>query len=1157
MPQRRLLIGAFLSILILALATDAGALRRIIPPSSGGSGGGSGSTSPIAELGLMVDEPVLMPGSSATISFTVSDSNSGDAAADDTTLTVTLPTDDGLSWSGPTSCSSTSNGVFTCALGSINLGATSEVDFTTTVPSTLSCGGTESYSVSASADDASATSYNGTMQVDCPTTLSLAKSADQASVTSGNAISFSIELTNSGNQSASNTSLTDSLPATGAAWTVNSDSTGTCTISGQTLSCPIGALAASNTATIDVGSTPTTCGQYTNTAMASADNASSVASNSASATVLCSGLNVVTTPDDSPINADDIAGFTTTVSLSSDAPATATDVTISQPLAAEEGLWSIDPTSQAAASCQLSGAAGSQILSCTFSSLAAGASETVHFTASTNSSDCISNPPSTTATAAANNYVSATSTANVTVQCPILTLGKTADAASVDAGSNIGFTLTAGNTGPGTAYNATLSDNLPQLPLQSWTINPSVSGCAVTSNATGQQSLTCDAGTLAPNDSISVHVQSTTDATYCATWSNSASVSADNSTSSPTASASTTVNCPALQIGKTADNATVSGGDQIGYTIGVLNSGAGDAEGVTITDTLPTNSGLNWTAPSGCSISSGVLTCSLGTVTANSSASVHITSSTGQTTCGTVSNSAGVSSTNSAAVAPTSVAAISVNCPMLSLTNVADTSSVDAGGSIGYTITATNSGAGTAEGVTLSENLPDEPGLDWTISPAYTGPGTCTVSGSNPQVLTCTIGNLTTSASAMVHVTSTTGDNSCGAESPTASLSASNANTLTQGASSTVLCPQLQVTKTPTSSTASANDTIGFGITVSNGGNGAAEGVMLTDTLPTAPGLNWSITSQNPTDCSIASGTLSCNVGTLNAGATATVNISSPTTPATCGTVSNTAAATTTNGTGAESSTSITVGCPNLMITKTAASNPVNAGQNAVFNISVNNLGNGIARAATLTDQLPAGFTWSNNNTACSISSSGLMTCDFGDMLAGQTQTVQLTAPTPARLCAPISNSASVTATNETTANLNNDSSSATININCQADLAILKLPVFGTVKPGALQIYLIAATDTGPHPAQNVVINDPLPAGTVFASLIATGSCSKPAAGATGSISCTVGTLPVGATWLGLLTVKVTAPAKSTVINKATVTGTTVDPNPGNNSSTASTPVS
>src|SRR5205823_5445424 len=54
------------------------------------------------------------------------------------------------------------------------------------------------------------------------------------------------------------------------------------------------------------------------------------------------------------------------------------------------------------------------------------------------------------------------------------------------------------------------------------------------------------------------------------------------------------VNAANIQIVKTADAAQVNAGDDIGFKMTVWNSGNGDAKGVTLTDVLPTNPGLNW-----------------------------------------------------------------------------------------------------------------------------------------------------------------------------------------------------------------------------------------------------------------------------------------------------------------------------------------------------------------------------------------------------------------------------------------------------------------------------------------------------------------------------------------------------------------------------------
>ena len=124
------------------------------------------------------------------------------------------------------------------------------------------------------------------------------------------------------------------------------------------------------------------------------------------------------------------------------------------------------------------------------------------------------------------------------------------------------------------------------------------------------QSLSCAFGDMAPAASATVHVTSpTTGATPCAAYPNTASAQATNNPQVQ-ASATTSVQCPGLQIAKTADAASVSAGDPIGFTIKVSNTGAGTATGVTLSDPLPTGTGISWSispAQAGCSIAGASL----------------------------------------------------------------------------------------------------------------------------------------------------------------------------------------------------------------------------------------------------------------------------------------------------------------------------------------------------------------------------------------------------------------------------------------------------------------------------------------------------------------------------------------------------------------------
>jgi uncharacterized repeat protein (TIGR01451 family) len=375
---------------------------------------------------------------------------------------------------------------------------------------------------------------------------------------------------------------------------------------------------------------------------------------------------------------------------------------------------------------------------------------------------------------------------------------------------------------------------------------------------------------------------------------------------------------PNLDISKTADDATVSAGDPIGYTITVSNSGPGTAFDVVMHDTLPANPGLSWTVESktggwDCAIAAGVLTCGgqgfdLGS---SDSASVHITSPTTSATCGTVSNTGTADASNTTQIS-TGVVTIHVECASLEISKVADDSTVSAGDPIGYTISVTNNGAGTAKNVVVTDTLPTNAGLAWTID-GGTGAADCSISAGT---LTCHFGDMGPGDSFTVHLSSPTTAATCGQVVNTASATTGNdGNPSTGPVTITVECPDISVVKTPDAATVDAADQVGFTITVANAGPGEAKDVQLDDPLPTNAGLSWSIDGGTGQQlCSIAQGSLVCDFGDMASGASYAVHISSDTDATTCGQIDNRATVTISNGDGAFDDASITVNCPDLGI---------------------------------------------------------------------------------------------------------------------------------------------------------------------------------------------------------------------------------------------------
>ncbi len=380
-----------------------------------------------------------------------------------------------------------------------------------------------------------------------------------------------------------------------------------------------------------------------------------------------------------------------------------------------------------------------------------------------------------------------------------------------------------------------------------------------------------------------------------------------------------TVNSPGLQILKTADAASVSAGTSIGYTITVTSTGPGDASNVLLSDPIPAKTGMSWTidpdptkttAP-GCTMSSNSLSCTIGTLGAVSSVTVHVTSPTTKDSCGSVDNTATATATGVPATLAEAV--ITVLCASVHITKVADAPSVSAGDPIGFTVTVNNTGAGTAHGVTVSDPLPTNAGLSWSFDQPHPG---WTISNG---VLGFGPADLLTGASTSVHITSgTTGATATpcpagGKVDNTANVTTTNDGSDQAEAVITVLCVKVEIAKTADSGTVNAGDTIGFKMVVTSDGPGDAKGVVLTDPLPTGVGLTWSMDAADTTapNCSIDSGTstLTCNIGSLAALASVQVHVTSITTSAQCAGVSNTGTVTATNGDGGNSTASITVNC--------------------------------------------------------------------------------------------------------------------------------------------------------------------------------------------------------------------------------------------------------
>jgi len=286
---------------------------------------------------------------------------------------------------------------------------------------------------------------------------------------------------------------------------------------------------------------------------------------------------------------------------------------------------------------------------------------------------------------------------------------------------------------------------------------------------------------------------STVTADRAGTWNWTASFSGDDNNNpaiSTCGEESVVIHGAAIHIAKTADAAKVNVGSQIGFTLTVYNSGDGDARGVQLNDTLPTNPGLSWSIASQgagwdstCSISGGVLSCGgadgvtvpAGLTQAASTFTVHIVSGTTAATggdcpgSGTVDNTGSVTAANDGsdqASASTCVQAL----VDLSVTKAGSPATQDLGaGNITWTIVVTNNGPDADTGVTVADPMP----AGNTFVSASTTQGSCT----GGAILNCNLGTM--AAGASVTITLVTTPSTTGAQTNTVTVAGNRPETNT------------------------------------------------------------------------------------------------------------------------------------------------------------------------------------------------------------------------------------------------------------------------------------------------------------------------------------------------------------------------------------------
>jgi uncharacterized repeat protein (TIGR01451 family) len=248
-----------------------------------------------------------------------------------------------------------------------------------------------------------------------------------------------------------------------------------------------------------------------------------------------------------------------------------------------------------------------------------------------------------------------------------------------------------------------------------------------------------------------------------------------------------------------------------------------------------------------------------------------------------------------------------------------------------------------------------------------------------------------------------------------------------------------------------------------------------------------------------------------------------------------------------------------LAVSTTIAAGAV-AGNDVAFLVHVDNNGPTAAQSVSVTDTLPAGTSFVSivGSGGFTCSGSGPVTCTNALMLEGASALFTLTVHLPASMAngSTLTNAVSASATTADPVPGNN-TASVTATVSTRANLSITKT---GPTAPtaGTDVAYTITVRNSGPSNASAVSMTDTIPAGTSFQSLTSPidWSCVKPSVGTAGpvGVSCSIASLAPGATASFTLTVRLgpSAAAGGDLCNTASVASTTTDPVSSNNASQA-----
>ncbi|RLK62375.1 CARDB domain-containing protein [Actinokineospora cianjurensis] len=1109
----------------------------------------------------------VVPGTEQTV-LTTTVTNAGPSTARDVVISIPLPDGTTVVWA--TDGCTVSAGTLTCVVGTLAPGASFTADVVLAVDPGFAAP-TLSITSSASASTPDPANGNNSSTATQPTApladLRVTKTASTPNPVAGTRTNYTITVTNDGPSDARNVVVNDPIQ-TGVSVVSASPQSGTCT-TGSTVTCQIGVVPAGGSVTVSlrVAIAPDRpAGELTNAATATTSTPQEFTANDSAsvATVVgrVSDLTITKTAVPQPV----VAGgpLTYNLAVSNHGPSVADNVVVTDTLPL--GLTATgDQATQGACTIVL------RTITCQVGTLAVDGTAAITITADTPGivpPAGFTNTATVTSTSTDPNPADNTAThvSTVTAQAD-LAVTQVVAAPSVVAGTGTRYTMTVTNEGPSVAQAVTSSQALP-AGFTIGTITPTTGTCQIQAGR-----VVCNFGNLAAAAAASVTVDVSVPSGQ-ALGSTGATATVASTTPDPTQSNNTTTTLVSVRaeadvrIANVQAPGTFVAGEAFTRTFSVGNVGPSDARDVAVVADLPAGvldlvvvlDGVS------CPVTGGRVNCAVGTVTAgrvlNGTVSGRIAASSPP---GPRSFSATISTSspdpvplNNSVTAATAVTAFS----RLTIDQSVNPSPLVAGARATYGIVAANTGPSDATTVTVTYTVPTE----LTVVSAVSTLGTCAVAG---QIVTCVLDRLPSGTSDALSVTvdvspTATGSVETRAQVVTVSPSPGGEDQLDILTTPVVQSADLVLTGTMSQNPVRAGTAQTYTLTVSNTGPSVATAVVLSDTLPTGMVLlPGGVAVQGGTCTPTPDNTgVNCSFGTIPPGSSRVVVLNAlvpADTPA--GTVLTDTAAVgspTPDPTPANRTISLaaTVSADaDLAITTNATSGNAEAGRDTSYTITVANNGPSVARSVVISDPLPTGLSFISADPSCTLVGTEVR-CAIGDLAQGAIKTVALTVRLAADYASPtVVNTATVSAATSDSITINN-SSSAIQSVSANADLRSAISLTSGPLVAGTPATYRVSTTNLGPSVAPQVVLTDPLPAGTTFVSATAAGggSCVFD----TGAVRCTWPSLAVGASVSADITVNLSsgAPAGSTVSNTVTAAAAVADSHPSDNAATATATV-